>query len=65
MSDLPRILVVEDEEIIRTSLCEFLGEEGYEVVVAESVAAVRALSDKPPYVDTGFDVSKRPTKRTW
>ena len=57
MSDLPRILVVEDEEIIRTSLCEFLGEEGYEVVVAESVAAVRALSDKPPYVDTGFDVA--------
>jgi len=57
MSDLPKILVVEDEEIIRTSLHEFLGEEGYEVVVAESVAAARTLSNNQPYVDSGFDVA--------
>jgi len=57
MSQLPRILVVEDEEIIRTSLCEFLGEEGYEVVVAESVESARTLSDSQPYVDSGFDVA--------
>jgi DNA-binding NtrC family response regulator len=57
MSQLPRILVVEDEEIIRTSLCEFLGEEGYEVVVAESVESARTLSDSQPYIDSGFDVA--------
>ena len=57
MSQLPRILVVEDEEIIRTSLCEFLSEEGYEVVVAESVESARTLSDSQPYVDSGFDVA--------
>jgi DNA-binding NtrC family response regulator len=33
------ILVVEDEDIIRTSLREFLSEEGYEVGVAASVAS--------------------------
>lgn len=33
------ILIVEDEDIIRTSLREFLYEEGYEVAVAGSVAS--------------------------
>lgn len=33
------VLIVEDEEIIRTSLREFLHEEGYDVAVAGTVAA--------------------------
>ena len=33
------VLIVEDEDIIRTSLREFLVEEGYEVAVASTVAA--------------------------
>jgi DNA-binding NtrC family response regulator len=33
------VLIVEDEEIIRTSLREFLSEEGYDVAVAGTVAA--------------------------
>lgn len=37
---MPRsVLIVEDEHIIRTSLGEFLAEEGYDVVTAGSVAA--------------------------
>jgi DNA-binding NtrC family response regulator len=37
---MPRsLLIVEDEEIIRTSLSEFLTEEGYEVASAATVAA--------------------------
>ncbi|MDZ4687818.1 MAG: sigma-54 dependent transcriptional regulator [Planctomycetaceae bacterium] len=33
------VLIVEDEEIIRTSLAEFLTEEGYDVVAAGTIAA--------------------------
>jgi DNA-binding NtrC family response regulator len=33
------VLIVEDEEIIRTSLKEFLSEEGYDVVAAANIAA--------------------------
>lgn len=41
------ILVVEDEEIIRTSLREFLVEEGYEVIAAPTIAAaVQAIRDR-------------------
>jgi DNA-binding NtrC family response regulator len=36
---LRNVLIVEDEEIIRTSLREFLVEEGYDVAVAGTVAA--------------------------
>lgn len=41
------ILVVEDEEIIRTSLREFLTEEGYEVIAAPTIAdAVKAIRER-------------------
>jgi DNA-binding NtrC family response regulator len=38
------ILIVEDEEIIRSSLAQFLGEEGYETVAAGTVAAAVEIS---------------------
>lgn len=42
---MPRsILIVEDEAIIRTSLREFLSEEGYQVAEAGTVAAALALA---------------------
>lgn len=45
------ILVVEDEEIIRTSLREFLTEEGYDVVAAGTVAAaVQAVRQRDFHV---------------
>lgn len=41
------ILIVEDEEIIRTSLREFLTEEGYEVIAAPTIAdAVKAIRER-------------------
>ncbi|MDX1969734.1 MAG: sigma-54 dependent transcriptional regulator [Planctomycetaceae bacterium] len=41
------ILVVEDEEIIRTSLREFLTDEGYEVTAAPTIAdAVKAIRER-------------------
>lgn len=39
MRALRSVLIVEDEEIIRTSLREFLSEEGYDVAVAGTVGA--------------------------
>lgn len=39
MRALRSVLIVEDEEIIRTSLREFLSEEGYDVAVAGTVAS--------------------------
>jgi DNA-binding NtrC family response regulator len=56
-NDTATILVVEDEEIIRTSLCEFLSDEGYEVAMAESVQAARTLVHTEPFLQTGFDVA--------
>jgi DNA-binding NtrC family response regulator len=42
---MPRsVLIVEDESIIRTSLREFLSEEGYQVVEAGTVAAALAAA---------------------
>jgi response regulator RpfG family c-di-GMP phosphodiesterase len=44
MDDRPRVLVVDDEKVIRDMLAEFLGMEGYFVETAEDgVAAVNAL----------------------
>lgn len=45
---LPRsILIVEDEEIIRTSLREFLSDDGYDVTAAGSIGeAVRAIRER-------------------
>ncbi len=57
MSELARILIVEDEEIIRTSLREFLEEEGYEVRAAGDVQAAREIVGELDTRETGFDVA--------
>lgn len=45
------ILIVEDEEIIRTSLKEFLTEEGYDVTAAATITdAVRAIRERDFHV---------------
>jgi response regulator RpfG family c-di-GMP phosphodiesterase len=45
VDDRPRVLVVDDEKMIRDMLAEFLGMEGYEVRTAEDgVAAISELS---------------------
>jgi len=45
------VLIVEDEEIIRTSLKEFLSEEGYDVVAAANIAAaVQAIRSRDFHV---------------
>lgn len=51
MKPMRSILIVEDEEIIRTSLREFLVEEGYDVTAAASIAeAVRAIRERDFHV---------------
>ena len=57
MNGSPRILVVEDEEIIRKSLCEFLTEEGFEVAPASSVESARRLCHEYETNETNFDVA--------
>lgn len=50
-----RILVVDDEPLIRWSMAETLGERGYEVSEAEDAAsAIRLVSDRPHQVDVIF-----------
>ncbi len=47
VEDRPRVLVVDDEKMIRDMLAEFLGMEGYEVRTAEDgVAAISELQQK-------------------
>ena len=51
MSQRTSILIVEDEEIIRTTLCEFLSGEGYEVQAASCVAdAIRLVRERDFHV---------------
>ena len=38
-----RVLVVDDDPAIRNMLAEYLGQHGYEVALASSGAAMRAL----------------------
>ncbi len=46
-----RILVVDDEEVIRESTCKILGSEGYDVRVAPDAAgAMAALISEPPEI---------------
>ena len=42
---VPVILVAEDELSIRSMICEFLADSGYEVLEADSAAAALALID--------------------
>jgi CheY-like chemotaxis protein len=43
------ILVVDDDEAIRETLCELLVQEGYEVLCAENgLSAMELLADKKP-----------------
>ena len=44
MKERHSILIVEDEEIIRTTLREFLSSEGYEVAEAGTVAEALAVA---------------------
>lgn len=51
MKPIRSVLIVEDEEIIRTSLKEFLSEEGYDVVAAANIAAaVQAIRSRDFHV---------------
>ena len=46
-----RVLIVDDERVLRESLCEWLREEGYEVRAAENaMAALRIISEHAPQV---------------
>jgi CheY-like chemotaxis protein len=50
MTPLHRILVVEDDELIRDSLVEFLDEQGYQAVGAvDGVDALQRLRSGEPY----------------
>ena len=44
-----KILIVDDERAIRNSLKEVLGDEGYEVEVAEDGATALSMVDKEKY----------------
>jgi putative nucleotidyltransferase with HDIG domain len=55
-STAPRLLIVDDEETIRTTLARSLGSAGYEVAVAESGAAALALLERERFVVMLCDV---------
>ena len=46
----PRVLIVDDEEIIRTALARFLRSRGYEVEVAESGIAALVMLERQRFV---------------
>ena len=52
----PRILLVEDEFLIRLAIAETLEDEGFEVVQAETGDAAHALLEAELAFGTGFDV---------
>jgi putative two-component system response regulator len=52
----PRVLIVDDEETIRTALGRFLRSRGYEVEVAESGIAALALLERQRFVVMVCDV---------
>ncbi|MDB4899401.1 MAG: two-component response regulator, partial [Gemmatimonadetes bacterium] len=52
----PRVLIVDDEESIRTALARFLRGRGYEVQMAESGAAALALIEQESFVVMLCDV---------
>jgi putative nucleotidyltransferase with HDIG domain len=56
VSTAPRLLIVDDEEMIRTTLARSLGSAGYEVEVAESGAAALALLQRERFVVMLCDV---------
>ena len=46
----PRVLVVDDEPLIRWSIAQTLTEQGWEVVeTADRATTLRALEDEPPF----------------
>ena len=52
----PRILIVDDEEAIRTTLARFLRTQGYEVEVADSGASALALLQRQRFVAAICDI---------
>ncbi len=52
----PRILVVDDEEAIRTTLARFLRTQGYEVEVADSAATALTLLKRQRFVAVVCDI---------
>jgi putative nucleotidyltransferase with HDIG domain len=55
-SALPRVLVVDDEETIRTAIARFLRSRGYEVEVAESGIAALVMLERQRFVLMVCDV---------
>ena len=49
-ADMPRVLVVEDEFLIRMTLAEALGDEGFEVVEAETGDAALPILRHDPAI---------------
>jgi CheY-like chemotaxis protein len=48
MSDLPLVLIVEDEDSIRLTLRDYLKKKGHEVIVAsDGVGAIKQILDHP------------------
>ncbi len=52
----PRVLIVDDEEVIRTTLARFLRSRGYEVEVAESGIAALVMLERQRFVLMVCDV---------
>ncbi|MFL5608742.1 MAG: response regulator, partial [Gemmatimonadaceae bacterium] len=52
----PRVLVVDDEEAIRTAIARYLRTQGYEVEVVESGAAALAMLTRQRFVVMLCDV---------
>jgi CheY-like chemotaxis protein len=50
-TNLPRLLIVEDEFLVRLTLAEFLGEEGFEALEAASGDEALVLLDQGETVD--------------
>lgn len=53
-NDPIRVLVVEDEPIIRWSIAESLREDGFDVLEASQAREAKTLMDEPDHVDAVF-----------
>ena len=70
---MPRVLIVEDEPVLRMTFADFLAEEGHEVKTAENYDQAEAHFDSNPFDvivtdvilegKTGIDVLRRAHER--